>query len=122
MPNSERNQKTMPSANPSNCNDKTYNWRNQHFFIDFSMSIVYSNDRWMIHASFTSGSGFFLKRGSSMDLGKIIVCPGCGWQGEKVELTERSGFCICPMCDYENGFEPYRLLTLQEILDFPAGE
>lgn len=43
---------------------------------------------------------------------KMIVCPGCGWYGEKDELSK---YGQCPYCGYENSQEPFRLLTLAEI-------
>lgn len=42
------------------------------------------------------------------------VCLGCGWTGSITELSE---YGTCPVCKYENGAPPYRLLTLGEILD-----
>ena len=41
----------------------------------------------------------------------IIICPGCGWYGKRRALKKGA----CPKCEYENGVEPYRLLTLKEI-------
>lgn len=43
-----------------------------------------------------------------------VVCPGCGWIGVAGELAAYRG--ACPVCCYENGVEPYRLLTLSEML------
>jgi len=45
-----------------------------------------------------------------------IICPGCGWVGTEAELVHDA----CPTCGYENGEEPYRLLTLAEMLAEPA--
>jgi hypothetical protein len=50
-----------------------------------------------------------------------IVCPGCGWAGKEEDLVDSAGFLDCPECGYENGFEPYRLLTVKEMLQFPLG-
>jgi len=44
---------------------------------------------------------------------KTIICPGCGWTGT-VETLDQDG---CPDCGYENNLEPYRLLTLSEMLN-----
>lgn len=49
---------------------------------------------------------------------KTIICPGCGWIGAVEALNQEGG---CPDCSYENGLEPYRLLTLAEMLN-DAGE
>ncbi|EKD40808.1 MAG: hypothetical protein ACD_74C00158G0007 [uncultured bacterium] len=43
----------------------------------------------------------------------LIMCPGCCWEGEIPNLGEDGQ---CPKCGYENGAEPFRLLTLSEIL------
>lgn len=50
---------------------------------------------------------------------KTIICPGCGWTGTVETL---SGWGACPKCGYENGLEPYRLLTLSEMLADDEGE
>lgn len=42
----------------------------------------------------------------------LVICPGCGWSGAIAELKHD----VCPTCGYENGIDPYRLLTLREIL------
>jgi len=42
-----------------------------------------------------------------------VICPGCGWIGVLAGLGENDD---CPTCGYENGIDPYRLLTLREIL------
>lgn len=44
---------------------------------------------------------------------KTVICPGCGWTGTIETLVQRA----CPNCGYENNLEPYRLLTLSEMLD-----
>lgn len=43
-----------------------------------------------------------------------IICPGCGWTGAIKELGKE--YSQCPKCQYENGSEPYRLLTIKEML------
>lgn len=43
----------------------------------------------------------------------LIVCPGCCWEGEIQDLGK---YGECPKCGYENGAEPFRLLTVAEIL------
>jgi len=43
----------------------------------------------------------------------IIICPGCTWIGLKKDLSE---YGTCPICGYTNNVEPYRLLTISEIL------
>jgi hypothetical protein len=43
--------------------------------------------------------------------GVNLICPGCGWVGLLHETNEGA----CPDCGYENGSNPYRLLTLQEM-------
>ncbi len=47
-----------------------------------------------------------------------IVCPGCGWTGEIVDLKVGA----CPQCEYENGMPPNRLLTLTEIMETDESE
>lgn len=47
---------------------------------------------------------------------EMIICPGCGWIGKKEDLKLFAESGICPICNYENGLEPFRLLTIQEIL------
>ncbi len=47
-------------------------------------------------------------------LDETIVCPGCGWVGGVDKLWDGAD---CPACGYENGTEPYRLLTLSEMLE-----
>ena len=42
-----------------------------------------------------------------------VICPGCGWVGEIEDLKRGA----CPQCRYENGMEPYRLLTLAEAME-----
>lgn len=49
----------------------------------------------------------------------IIICPGCGWMGVVEDLPENG---CCPECDYENNQPPYRLLTLEEMLEDEWGE
>jgi len=44
---------------------------------------------------------------------KTIICPGCGWVGT-IEGLDHWG--ACPQCEYENGVDPNRLLTLSEML------
>ena len=43
-----------------------------------------------------------------------IICPGCGWVGT-IETLQDGG--CCPECNYENGVEPNRLLTLSEMME-----
>lgn len=43
--------------------------------------------------------------------GDIAVCPGCGFIGNVGAVYES-----CPKCEWENGVEPYRLLTLDELV------
>ena len=43
--------------------------------------------------------------------GNLVICPGCGFIGNVGTVYE-----CCPKCDYENGAEPNRLLTLDELL------
>lgn len=45
----------------------------------------------------------------------MVVCPGCGWAGT-IETLGKWG--CCPQCNYENGVEPNRLLTLSEMLQY----
>jgi hypothetical protein len=40
-----------------------------------------------------------------------IICPGCGWIGEKSKLDKNK----CPRCGYKNKTSPYRLLTMSEM-------
>lgn len=51
--------------------------------------------------------------------GSAIVCPGCGWTGVESGLSPTGA---CPRCEYENGTEPYRLLTVAELLADDSGE
>lgn len=44
-----------------------------------------------------------------------VVCIGCGWVGDSVD--ELTCYGACPVCRYENGASPWRLLTLREMLD-----
>lgn len=46
----------------------------------------------------------------------IVICPGCAkvWDNlEKFKQDAKDG--ECPECAYENGIEPYRLLTIEEL-------
>lgn len=51
--------------------------------------------------------------------GSAIVCPGCGWTGVESGLSPTGA---CPRCEYENGTEPYRLLTVTELLADESGQ
>lgn len=48
-----------------------------------------------------------------------IVCPGCGWTGIESGLSPTGA---CPRCEYENGSDPYRLLTVTELLADESGQ
>lgn len=41
-----------------------------------------------------------------------VICPGCGAVYEGVSSLPEEGACVCR---WENGVEPYRLLTLEEM-------
>jgi len=43
--------------------------------------------------------------------GNYVICPGCGWTGGIAQLQQGA----CPVCGYENGVPPNRLLTLSEM-------
>ena len=43
----------------------------------------------------------------------VIICPGCGWIGDEGGLAAHGD---CPRCGYENGCEPFRLLSLGEMI------
>lgn len=43
----------------------------------------------------------------------VVICPYCAWKGS---IDQLGGFGDCPECGYENGIDPYRLLTLTELL------
>jgi len=50
-----------------------------------------------------------------------IICPGYGWTGITDELNNISDepyepFLTCPSCRYQIGIEPWRLLTVRELL------
>ena len=47
-----------------------------------------------------------------MKITEVIICPGCGWTGNKEGLKDG----CCPICEYHNGSPPCRLLTLSEML------
>lgn len=40
-----------------------------------------------------------------------IICPGCGWTGNRKDLGKNGE---CPNCSYESSFS--RLLTIKEML------
>ncbi len=45
-------------------------------------------------------------------MSQVIICPGCAWTGT-IETLGKYG--QCPECGYENGADPNRLLTIDEI-------
>jgi hypothetical protein len=45
-----------------------------------------------------------------------VICPGCGWSGSVQQLSTDIMVGSCPNCEYENGAEPYRLLTIEELI------
>lgn len=59
----------------------------------------------------------------------LVICPGCGkvWKNikeyikdSKYEFISESDYVKggdCPECKYENGVEPYRLLTIGELME-----
>jgi len=54
---------------------------------------------------------------------ETVICPGCGWTGLVQELvTDIVAAGSCPACTYENGVEPYRLLTIREMLGTEFGD
>lgn len=42
-----------------------------------------------------------------------VICPGCGAVYEGVSSLPADG--ACTSCGWENGVEPYRLFTLEEM-------
>ena|GEM_PF-6572878 len=51
-----------------------------------------------------------------MDL-DVIICPGCGWKGNKRELNKGPlDKGSCPVCEFQNGLPPYTMLTVSEML------
>jgi len=52
--------------------------------------------------------------GVPRDILEQIICPGCGAVYEQEEDLNDGA---CPKCRYENGLPPFRLLTVQEILE-----
>lgn len=62
----------------------------------------------------------------------LVICPGCGkvWENLEKYIEDTKYFSMvdeegdirarggeCSKCGYENGTEPYRLLTIGEILE-----